>query len=319
MDRQDPPVPGGPPGSRPASPPKRPREAITALALFATTLLTTLAAGAYMAGKDPSRGWSVLGSGVPFALPLLAILGTHELGHYWTARRNGIRTSLPYFIPGPPPLFFLGTFGAVIRLRSPAPNRSALLRMAAAGPWAGMAVALPVLAAGLLRSRWVPDAAASGAKFVTLGDSLLTGALQRVLLGPAPDGRSLMLDPVAFAGWVGCLVTSLNLLPMAQLDGGHILYALLPRLHARVGKVFALSLGVLGFLAVPAPLLFGWSRRGWPGWWLWAILPLFLGFRHPPPLLPERPLQRGETLLAAASFLLLALVFLPVPISLGGE
>jgi len=289
--------------------------------LLIATLCTTTYAGAILAGAlQPGhllglftefaptwhglRAWA---AGLRFSLPLLAILLAHELGHYLTARRYGLDASPPYFIPVPLWPSFIGTMGAFIRLRTVLSDRRQLIDVGAAGPFAGFVIALPVLALGLARSEPLPADVGlqgmviwSGALPVELGDSLVTLALRWLVGGSA---TAVALDPLAFAGWVGMMVTMLNLLPMAQLDGGHVLYAVLPRWHQR------LAAGLWALL-----LLLGWL--GWPGWAVWAVLVLALSrgrLGRPPVLDGIRPLPRSRTALAVGSLLLFAITFAPVP------
>jgi membrane-associated protease RseP (regulator of RpoE activity) len=181
--------------------------------LFALTFFTTLVAGAYLAGGNPLAAPRDLVLGFMFSIPLLSILGVHELGHYTAARRHDIEVTPPYFIPAPS---FIGTFGAFIKIRSPVPNRNALMDIGAAGPIAGAIVAVPVLLIGLKLSV-VRETAGMGAG-IPLGESLLFRAAIYTVIGSVPDGYDVVLHPVAFAGWIGLLVTALNLLPSGQLD-----------------------------------------------------------------------------------------------------
>src|SRR5260370_38542007 len=203
------------------------------LLLFVLTVLSTLAAGSLVSGSFPFvtfNAWIAplrLLDGVPFAFTLLAILGTHEFGHYFTARYYGASVSLPYFIPAPPPIFLFGTMGAVIRMRSSARDRSSLFDIAVAGPLAGLVVAVPALWLSLSWSRVAPvpqDA-------MSFGDSILMRLLTYLVLGRIPDGMDVFVHPVALAGWVGLFVTALNLFPVGQLDGGRIAYALFGARH----------------------------------------------------------------------------------------
>jgi len=225
---------------RPAAPGRRrERGPVWNVVLFLMTCLTTLLAGtmfsgsptfdAYRASREP-LGWML--SGVPFAATLLGILVVHEFGHYFTARARGAAVSLPYFIPAPPLIFMAGTLGAIIRMRSSARDRNALFDIAAAGPLAGLAVAIPAALLGLAWSTVVP--AAPGPHLV-FGESLLTRALVWLRFGTLPDGMVISTHPVADAAWFGFLVTALNLLPAGQLDGGRIGYALLPPLPGATG------------------------------------------------------------------------------------
>jgi membrane-associated protease RseP (regulator of RpoE activity) len=285
----------------------RARPAINVL-LFALTLLSTLAAGSFVAGSlpwltfDPGREPLRLLDGLPFAGTLLAILGTHEFGHYFTARAYGASVSLPYFIPAPPPLFLFGTLGAVIRMRSPARDRNSLFDIAAAGPLAGLAVALPALWAGL---GWSRVAAVPADGVMAFGDSLLMRFLVYLRLGTLPPGMDVFVHPVALAGWVGLFVTALNLFPVGQLDGGRIAYALFGRHHRKVSVGTFVALLLLGMVT------------GAPSWWVFAGMVIFLiGFHHAPPLDDVTPLSPGRVAVGALCLLLLILLVPPVPIRL---
>jgi membrane-associated protease RseP (regulator of RpoE activity) len=285
----------------------RARPALNVL-LFALTLLSTLAAGSFVAGSlpwvtfDPGREPLRLLDGLPFAATLLAILGTHEFGHYFTARAYGASVSLPYFIPAPPPLFLFGTLGAVIRMRSPARDRNSLFDIAAAGPLAGLAVALPALWLGL---GWSRIAAVPADGVMAFGDSLLMRALVYLKLGAVPPGMDVFVHPVALAGWVGLFVTALNLFPVGQLDGGRIAYALFGRHHRRVSVGTFLALLLLGMVT------------GSPSWWVFAGMVIFLiGFHHAPPLNDITPLSPGRVAVGVGCLLLLVLLVPPVPIQL---
>jgi membrane-associated protease RseP (regulator of RpoE activity) len=266
------------------------------LLLLAATMVTTTMAGARMAGAAPTSLRS-LAAGLPFSVTLLTILVTHEAGHYVMCRRHGIAASLPYVLPAPP-MFLLGTFGAVIRVRSRFPDRRALFDMGAAGPWAGFVVALVAMIVGLRLSS--VDATLPNGPVVMLGDSLLTSFLARVVLQASPD--TVMLHPVAFAAWAGLLVTSLNLLPAGQLDGGHVLYAV----RGRRAVLLPLTLlAGLVWLAV----------TGSPFWVVWSVVAagmLFLG--HPPTLNDAQPLGAWRQVGAVLSLVLFVVTFVPEPI-----
>src|SRR5690348_12636595 len=220
----------------------RPRFAVHGL-LLALAALTTTVAGAYWEGLDPLAHPALLLRGLPFSATLITILLVHESGHYLMCMRHRIDASLPYFLPAPPNIFPLGTFGAFIRIRSRFPDRRALFDIGAAGPWAGFVVAVAATAVGLRLSTVL--AAPPSEHTLELGDSLLTTLLTRIVLGTDPD--TVMLHPVAFAGWVGLFVTSLNLLPVGQLDGGHVLYAVVGR---RTRLLPALLLATLLWLGI---------------------------------------------------------------------
>jgi len=266
--------------------------------LLVVTALTTAMASALFRGFDPIADPRQLVHGVPFAATLITILLVHESGHYLACRRYGVAASLPYFLPAPPNLFPLGTFGAFIRIRSRFPDRRALFDIGAAGPWAGFVVAVAATAVGLQLSTVL--AAPPSEHTLELGDSLLTTLLTRLVLGTDPD--TVMLHPVAFAGWVGLFVTSLNLLPAGQLDGGHVLYAVTGR---RTRLLPALLLATLLWLGI----------HGWAGWLLWAaIITVMMSLGHPPTQDDAQPLGFGRVVTAGATLAVFLLTFVPEPI-----
>jgi membrane-associated protease RseP (regulator of RpoE activity) len=278
------------------------------LILFALTLLSTLAAGSIVSGSLPFVTFNPLLQpahlldGVPFAFTLLAILGTHEFGHYFTARYHGASVSLPFFIPAPPPIFLFGTLGAVIRMRSPVRDRNSLFDIAVAGPLAGLMVAIPALLLGLSRSRVgmvLPEHTG-----LTFGDSILMRGLTWLVFGSIPQGMDVFVDPVALAGWVGLFVTALNLFPVGQLDGGRIAYALFGSWHRQVSLATFVGLMALGLVFRSA------------NWIVFAgLIALLMGFHHAPPLDDLTPLSRSRYALGVFCLVLLVLLIPPVPIS----
>jgi membrane-associated protease RseP (regulator of RpoE activity) len=219
--------------------------------LFVLTLMTTTWAGALHAGVDLIKEPGRFAVGLPYSLGLMLILGAHELGHYFAAKKHGIRVTPPYFIPVP---FALGTFGAFIKLKSLAPDRRAAFDVAVAGPLAGLVFAIPALLIGLQHSRIVlgPPTGDMLHTGVQVGSSFLLAILAKIALGAETiQGHQLMLHPLAFAGWLGLIVTALNLLPIGQLDGGHMAHALF---GARRGH--AISVG--GLITLFALALFVW-------------------------------------------------------------
>ncbi|GIW42494.1 MAG: metalloprotease [Candidatus Binatia bacterium] len=268
--------------------------------LFAATFLTTSTAGALQMNENPFLDPSRIVAGFPFAVTLMSILLVHELGHYFTSKLHGVRASLPYFLPGPPT--FIGTFGAFIRMQSPPRTRQALFDVGASGPWAGLALAIPAVLVGLKLSEVRPSQLFDGEGFL-LGESLLFSFLARISLGVLPDDVTILLHPVAFAGWVGLFVTFLNLIPIGQLDGGHVAYALLGPAHRIVARLCLLFLLGLGF--------FG----DWMGWFVWAVLVSVLGVDHPPTLDLHRPLDRRRKWAAWATAGVLVVTFMPTPIA----
>jgi membrane-associated protease RseP (regulator of RpoE activity) len=288
----------------------RPARPLLAVTLFALTCLSTLFAGALHAGAvDLTRPPVWLLSGVPFAATLLAILGIHELGHYVTARRYRAAVSLPYFIPAPPPFPF-GTLGAIIRMRSPVRDRNALLDIAAAGPLAGLVIALPALVLGLA---WSTVGPAPDGLYIDVGDSVLTALIRAAIFGPLPEGAFVYTHPVADAGWVGLFVTALNLFPVGQLDGGRIAYAVFGRRHARIGRVVLAGTLALGVVTWLWNLDTTWTAG--INWFVWAALVYFLiGVRHGAPLDDWTPLSPGRRRTGLLCLLLFVLLLPPHPL-----
>lgn len=270
------------------------------LVLLAVTALTTTIAGALWNGAPLEASPRLLLAGLPFSGTLIAILLAHEMGHYLLCRRYGIDASLPFFLPAPPLVFIWGTIGAFIRIRSPFPDRRALFDVGAAGPWAGFVLAFAATAWGLAHSTIMATPIESG--MIEFGDSLLTHWLVWMVLDV--ESSRVVLHPVAFAGWTGLLVTSLNLLPVGQLDGGHVLYA-----------VFRGRLRIVSVLLIAFLVWLGFERS--ESWLVWAaILTSLLLLGHPRTLDDERPLGTARALGAVASLLLFVVTFVPEPIRL---
>ena len=290
----------------------RPRIPPLNLALLLLTFLTTTTAGAYMNGEDvsfmhPLLAIAALRSGLSFSIPLLMILFAHEMGHYLTSRYHNVDASLPYFIPAPPSIFIIGTFGAFIRMREPARTRRVMFDIGAAGPWAGVMLAIPAVIIGLYLSDVTPlDKSAGG---LELGNSILFLGLSHLVLGVDPSTVNVNLSPIAFAGWLGLFVTTLNLLPVGQLDGGHVIYALFPRRHRTISVLFVISC----VLMVLVPLALGYNL--WWGWLLWAVLVMALGLGHPSTIDRDTPLNPRRALAAWATVALFIVTFSPVPLS----
>ncbi len=291
--------------------------------LFAATVASVwyTGSGYEAAGRGLDSPEAALRHGWRYALPLMAILLCHELGHYIAARLHGVDASLPFFIPAPVVSSF-GTMGAVIRMREHIRSRNALLDIGAAGPLAGLAVALPVLVIGLATS---PVERHTGF-VVQEGQSLLYLLLKRAILGPIRDGYDVSLNSTAFAGWVGLFVTALNLLPIQQLDGGHISYALFGKTQDRISRF--VHWGLLGMFALNVywfvvPVL-GAGERGDVLWvaigntifWLFWFGLLHLmrrvgGADHPPTEPGE--LSPGRRAIAVLSLVIFVLLFMPTP------
>ena len=268
------------------------------LVLLAATVLTTTIAGG-LQSQGPVLGvLEFLVRGLPFSATLIAILLMHEGGHYLMCRVHGVRASLPYFLPAPPFIALPGTFGAFIRIRSRFPDRRALFDVAAAGPWGGFVIAVAAMAYGLHRSTVLAKPFTGPGLY--FGDSLLTTFLTHVVLHADPE--TVLIHPIAFAGWFGLFVTCLNLIPAGQLDGGHVVYAALGR---RTRIVPALVVAILVWLGL----------KGWPGWLLWAaIITALVILGRPPVEDATRPLGSGRRLAAVATLVLFVLTFVPEPI-----
>jgi len=313
--------------SPPESPPPEPspfRWKLNAL-LFVATAVSVFQAGAPGVPVSSWREWvQVLLSGWTFAVPLLAILLCHEFGHYIAARLHRVDASLPYFLPTPG-LSPFGTMGAVIAMRGRIRSRNALLDIGASGPLAGLVVAIPVLVVGLSLSPVAPSGA-GGEHYIQEGQSLLYMMLKRLVVGPIPPGQDVQLHPTALAGWVGLLLTMLNLLPWGQLDGGHVAYALLGSGHHRIARAFRsllLPLFAYNALHFMLPVALGRSGLGWGiaflnslFWLVWFLVlggigRLSGGGEHPPTDPSE--LSPKRRVIAVLTLLLFVLLFMPTP------
>jgi membrane-associated protease RseP (regulator of RpoE activity) len=298
----------------------------TPIILFILTVFSVMLAGAQPEGVVPEDTFAQIlfllkniFTGWPFALSLLSILLAHEFGHYFMSRHHKTPATLPYFIPLP--ISPLGTMGAAILMRGIPKNKRVLFDIGVAGPLAGLVVAIPVLFIGLSLSATTTLAASPNgflegnslfyliAKYLSFGQWLPAPAaphgifywLQFFFTGsPIPfGGQDVLIHNVAFAGWAGLLVTALNLLPAGTLDGGHVIYALLGE---KASKAFPYILGLLAVLGI-----------FWSGWWIWAVLLLWLGRVHAEPLDQITPLDTSRRLLAVLVLILFILTFSPVP------
>lgn len=308
------------------------------LLLFALTVITTyFSAMGQLSAGDGDLGWWSSGS-LAFSLALMGILGSHEMGHYVLARIHKVDTSLPYFIPMP--IVGAGTLGAVIRIRGRIPDRNALVDIGAAGPLAGLAVALPLLFWGLCHSQVVDSPAVAATSFpgegslwvlfqklfawametlthaapsaeleparqqmhIIFGDNLFMQGLTYLAVGSLPEGKDVLVHPVVIAAWFGLLVTLLNLMPIGQLDGGHLTFALFGERAQWVGKVFAL---LLLFVVV-------FISAFWAVWLL--VASKLVGFGHPEVVEPAVPLSRGRKWICALCFVALIGCAMPIPL-----
>lgn len=301
------------------------RSTVIPLVLFILTAVTTFLSGYMISGTYTG--------GVLFSLSLVAILGAHEMGHYFYGRKYGVSITLPWFIPAPPFLSPIGTFGAFIRIKSRIRARKELFDIGVAGPIAGVVVALPVLFVGLLFSEVVAldsEAFSEMKTAMSLGNSLVFALFSKMAVGEVAQGYELLLHPVAFAGWIGLFVTALNLMPAGQLDGGHVVYCVFPaRWHKTISVATVVSLVIMGVGTTPLLDLadyFGLGMladfpswlvfEGWVGWLFWAILLLVIGTSHPPTLSSDTEIGAGRKALAFLSLLIFISCLTPVPISI---
>ncbi len=272
------------------------------LVLFILTVASVFVTGVFQSAQTviiPGQGiFEVVdvSAGFRLAAGLLGILLAHEMGHYLACRYYGVDATLPFFLPAP--FTLVGTLGAFIRIRAPIPHRRALFDIGVAGPLAGFAVCLPVLWLGLQEARMTvlpPDAGG-----IFLGEPLLFQWAARLVHGVVPDEMTLTLGPLGLAAWFGLFVTALNLMPIGQLDGGHVTYSLLKERAQRISRI--------GSWVCVALVYFG------PNWILWAILLRVLGRRHPPTLNDRLPVGRGRELVGLLSLVVFILCFVPNPI-----
>jgi len=293
------------------------RKFLLALVLFVLTLISTLAVGrefsvSFAQNRAPFSGmnnpfaptWEalihprLLLDGIPFSLALISILLAHELGHYFTCRYYKIDASYPYFIPAPT---LIGTFGAFIRIRSPIFNRKALFDVGISGPVVGFVLALPILAAGIYFSKVVPGVQ-SGALVIFGSPPLMR--LFVAIFHPGARLNDILFSPVALAAWVGLFATALNLLPIGQLDGGHIVYSVASERHRRVSMALLVVLIAMGIFF-------------WGGWIFFALVDMIFlaGFRHPPVIDRWTPLDRRRRAWAIVALIIFLLCFTPIPLS----
>jgi membrane-associated protease RseP (regulator of RpoE activity) len=229
----------------------------------------------------------------------MLILVVHEMGHYLTGKRHSLDVTPPYFIPAIPPL---GTFGAFIKIRSPITNLGALVEIGASGPIAGALVAIPMLFVGLMLSE-IRDLQPQQQMSISFGSSIILELLCLMRFGEFSTNATIILHPTALAAWFGLFVTAMNLLPVGQLDGGHVVYALLgPHWAKRISAGVMVAFIPLGIFL-------------WPGWILFGVLVFFLGIKHPPPLDPYTPLDKPGRVLGWCAIALFVITFIPVPVS----
>jgi membrane-associated protease RseP (regulator of RpoE activity) len=277
------------------------------LVFFLLTVATTLHIGSLhaiyfqgLAGGDRTFTlWQHVVFGLPFCLTIMAIIASHELGHYLTARRYRVSTSLPVFIPFP--FSIIGTLGAFILIRSPFPNRRALIDIGLAGPFAGFVVCIPALIFGIATSRASAGAVPAGS--FGLGEPVLLQAVAHWFWSDLPE-QNITLSPIGLAAWFGLLLTAINLLPIGQLDGGHATYALFRERAHRLSAIAFFALLPLSLLA--------------PSWLFFALFTYLLGIRrpHPPTVHDDTPLSAGRKAMGVLGLVTFALCFTPEPIQI---
>ena len=290
------------------------RSLVLASGLFLLTLLTSLIAGAHFAAAyahNQAASFdaflqtfrlaylhpSFLLTGLPFAVTLLVILLAHELGHYFACRHHHIYSSYPFFIPAPT---LIGTFGAFLLIRSPIRSARALFDVGASGPFVGFLFALPALAYGVLHARIIPALNLDSNADVVFGVPL-TLKLVAAVLQPNAHASDLLLHPVGRAAWVGLFATALNLLPVGQLDGGHIVRSVSLRAHRWISLLLPLALLPLGIFL-------------WKGWLIWAAILFGLRFFRMPPIYDPIPLDPNRRFGAFLALIVFILCFMPSPI-----
>lgn len=290
------------------------RSLIFSAGLFFVTLLSSLIAGTHFAAAYAHnqaasfnaffqtfrlvyRNPAALLAGLPFALTLLFILLAHELGHYFACRHHHIRASYPYFIPAPT---LIGTFGAFILIRSPIRSMRALFDVGASGPLVGFLVALPALSYGVVHAKVIPALASQNNTELVFGVPMIL-RLASAVWQPNAHASDLLLHPVGRAAWVGLFATALNLLPVGQLDGGHIVRSVSPQLHKWISIALPLALIPLGYFQ-------------WQGWWLWAFILFGLQFVRMAPIYDPMPLDPNRRFAAVAALVVFILCFMPYPV-----
>ena len=290
------------------------RSLFLAICLFGFTLLTSLIAGTHFAAAYAHnqaasidafeqsfrlvyRNPAALLAGLPFALTLLFILLAHELGHYFACRHHYIHATYPFFIPAPT---LIGTFGAFILIRSPIRSMRALFDVGASGPLVGFLVALPPLAYGVLHAKVIPALAVDSNADLVFGVPLIV-RLATAMFQPNANATDLLLHPVGRAAWVGLFATALNLLPVGQLDGGHIVRSVSPRLHRWISLALPLALVPLGYFQ-------------WQGWWIWALILFGLQFVRMAPIYDPTPLDPNRRFVAVVALAVFILCFMPYPV-----
>jgi len=250
----------------------------------------------FTVGYDILTDPKIINLSIIYMVVLLTILMSHELGHFLTCRYYRIDATLPYFIPAPT---LIGTMGAFIKIKSPITRKKQLFDIGVAGPLAGFVLSLPALIYGLSLSKAVPSLPIEGS--LVFGEPILLKMISGVVFKNVPGNYDIILHPVAFAGWVGILVTSFNLFPIGQLDGGHVIYALLGQRSKSLARFILVIFIVMGIFF-------------WVGWFVWAVLISFLGLKHPRIIDEVIPLSQGRKVIGIVVFIIFILSFIPDPV-----
>ena len=261
------------------------------LYLFLGTCVTT-----FLTGWLGNGNWQ---AGFWYGGTIISILLAHEMGHYIMCKKYGISATLPFFIPFPPVINPFGTLGAVIKIESRIPSRKALFDVAVAGPLAGLVLTIPAIYFGIQLSEIVESQPAEASGIIYLGESFLFAKLSNLAVGVLPENQDGMLHPLAYAGWAGLFVTALNLLPIGQLDGGHIVYALIGRGHKMVATTALLAFGGIAIFI-------------FHGWILLLIMLIWFGYKHPPTL-DETPVDPKRIVIGVITILIFLFSFTPEP------
>ncbi len=304
------------------------------IGLFIVTFITTTLAGVeWTTGQLPPYDFSLIASGLPYSISIMLIITFHEFGHYFAARYHKVRATLPFYIPFPPASFFInfGTMGAVIRTKSPIYTRKAMFDIGIAGPLSGFVMCLAILIYGFTHipsidylinihpDYFSPDYGKEGMQLI-FGDTLLFSFLKFLFVSPNsffPPMNEIYHYPYLCAGWFGMLVTAMNMIPVGQLDGGHIAYTMFgEEKHFKVSAISTILLSVFGFAGILDSLLEINYGIGWSGWLFWAfILYFFVKLKHPP--VPDViPLDKKRMVLGYISFFIFVISFSPAPLML---
>lgn len=265
--------------------------------LFTLTLITVLIISSFReAGPDVFTNPELLIVGLPFTVTLMFILLVHEMGHFWAGYRRGVLMSYPFFIPAPT---FIGTFGAIIKGRSPIRTKNDLIFIGAAGPLAGAIPSIIAVIVGQINSQAAP-LPTDDLAYLSFGDSIFTYIVHSIFYSNLSEGMGILLSPIALAGQVGLLITMINLLPLGQLDGGHIFYGIFGKKQRTLAIIFMLFLLVIGYY--------------WKGWWLWLFLAFIMKPFHPPVIEDSIPPDKLHKIIGWIAIILFILTFVPRPI-----